>query len=614
MINIEKLSKKRYLNIIYFSIFYLLLNSFGFNDSQYRVMFLQLLTVYFVSSLLKIGDVIFYSINFAIFVYYFAQDGLTFTFLFLQLLFITTYQTNEYQFLRGLNIWSRNIAVSQKQIFSLSLIFFIVIVTQNIYLNFEIIDHDTSTSILVANDLFHGYLPYERQWDDKQPLFYVLNSLILYISDKNYLVYKIFFDIFTFFNAALIFLIAQKRNSQSYFASTISSCIYIFISSQPWATSEYSEIMSLTFIGGSYFLATSSTFSKYRYISAGLLFAFATLINIGTALFSFGFLAIFLIGKPQDIYKKILYFSFGFIPMHLLVLLIYYANGLIKIYLTTLISIPFSYTSTDTYFFYDIRVFIESLFNTNLFLSVVFLLLFFNTINIINNIIHSKFQHFQINSYILFLTLSVIFFFLAGKGYYHHFLYVVFFLPMSVSYIDGWHLKLTLYVSIALLSVLHIAPLAKDSFNNISSFEDIYNDYPIKKLSEKIDERFESDDYSILALDNLLVLYYLDKPNESYIVHPTNHNEYFIINNLINKNLISNNYLQTILNKRPDVIVCSISKDGKLYYELSTYLNFKCDERELQNSTVLKIPQEIFSKSEFYHNSNKINKVIFNSR
>ena len=185
---------------------------------------------------------------------------------------------------------------------------------------------------------------------------------------------------------------------------------------------------------------------------------------------------------------------------------------------------------------------------------------------------------------------------------------------MSVSYIDGWHLKLTLYVSIALLSVLHIAPLAKDSYNNIYSFEDIYNDYPIKKLSEKIDEIFESDDYSILALDNLLVLYYLDKPNESYIVHPTNHNEYFIINNLIEKNLISNNYLQTILNKRPDVIVCSISKDGKLYYDLSTYQNFKCDERELKNSSVLKIPQEIFSKSEFYYNSNKINKVIFNSR
>lgn len=614
MLNFVKLSKKRYLTIIYFLIFYLLLNNFGFNSAQSKVLFIQLLVVYFISSLLKMGDQIFYLINFAIFIYYFTQFGLTFTNLFLHLLFITTYQARNYQFVSLVNKWSGSFTANQKQIFSIFFIFFTVLITQNVYLNFEILDHDTSTSILIANDLFQGYLPYERQWDDKQPLFYVLNSIILFISQKNYLAYRIFFDIFTLTNALLIFFISRKRNNQKILSSTVSACFYIFISSQPWATSEYSEIMTLTFIGTSYYLVTNTTFSKYRYVFAGLSFAISTLINIGTLLFSFGFLVIILIGKPKDIYRKISYFSLGFAPIHLLVLLIYYTRGLIKIYLTTLVSIPFSYTSTDTYFFYDIRVFVESLFFTTPLLSIIFLLLLFNTINIINYLIHSKFQHFQINSYIIFFILSILFFFLAGKGYYHHFFYVIFFLSLSLSYIYISNLRLSFYVSMALISVVHMAPMVERSLNNLIYANDIYNEYPIKKLSEKIDGLFENDDYSVLALDNLLVLYYLDKPNESYIVHPTNHNEYFIINNLVDKNLVAQNYLKAILKEGPDIIICSTKTDGKLYYNLTTYPEFECDEKKLDNTSVLEVNQEIFRKTEFYYNSNKVNKVILNTK
>ena len=66
--------------------------------------------------------------------------------------------------------------------------------------------------------------------------------------------------------------------------------------------------------------------------------------------------------------------------------------------------------------------------------------------------------------------------------------------------------------------------------NNLSNLNDIQNNYPVYKLSQEIDSYFEKD-YSIFALEYILVLFYLDKTNYSYIVHPTNHNEFFIIDN-----------------------------------------------------------------------------------
>ena len=65
------------------------------------------------------------------------------------------------------------------------------------------------------------------------------------------------------------------------------------------------------------------------------------------------------------------------------------------------------------------------------------------------------------------------------------------------------------------------------------------------------------DDYKILAFDNILILYYLDKENYSYIVHPTNHYEKFITNDLIELGLISENQIENMFNEKPDILICS---------------------------------------------------------
>ena len=115
------------------------------------------------------------------------------------------------------------------------------------------------------------------------------------------------------------------------------------------------------------------------------------------------------------------------------------------------------------------------------------------------------------------------------------------------------------------------------SFTNISNLNLIYENYPLNKLAKEIDSKFD-DDYEILAFDSLLILYYLDKPNFSYIVHPTNHNEEFITDNLRKLNLITKDEPERLVNLEPDVIMCSnnsiiqceIYDYKKNYYELDS--------------------------------------------
>ena len=103
-------------------------------------------------------------------------------------------------------------------------------------------------------------------------------------------------------------------------------------------------------------------------------------------------------------------------------------------------------------------------------------------------------------------------------------------------------LYLLIFVSVTSLGLTQF----NKSSNNLVNLNNIYNDYPLKKLSKEIDQQFESD-YDILAFDSVLVLFYLDKPNFSYIVHPTNHNEQFITSKLIKRRLNKRSIGSTIL-------------------------------------------------------------------
>ena len=110
-------------------------------------------------------------------------------------------------------------------------------------------------------------------------------------------------------------------------------------------------------------------------------------------------------------------------------------------------------------------------------------------------------------------------------------------------------------VTLSILSNLYF--YSNNSFKNLSNLSETYNSYPLKELSTEIESYFETDDFNILALDYVLILYYLDKPSYSYIIHPTNHYQEYITKPLQQIGLVEKNEIQKLFNNNPDVIICN---------------------------------------------------------
>ena len=587
--------------------FFFLLNNFGFNDTNEKSSYLALFGLYLFCSFIKYGDYLFYFINSAFFVYTTINSEYDFSLLFFQILFLSLYISDN-ELINFSSKFSRfNLKGITNLVFVL-IIFIFTLLSQNNFLQYEILDHDTSTLLLISQEFFDGFLPYERQWDDKQPLFYFLSYIILLITNKNFLLFKVVFDIFTFVNASVIYFFVYTKLRKSFSVSIISSLLYLLISSQPWANSEYSEIMSLTFLSIGFYLSFGKR-NKYIFYLTGFFFSLSTLVNIGSSIFIIGFLYTLYLNFNQNYREAFFKFFMGFSVPHLLTIMIYSLNGLFKVYLTTILKIPISYTTTDSYFFYDFRVFIESIFKTNMFLCILFLIPVFNMSNVFFKLAVNRFRDNLNLSISLFIFCSILFFYLANKGFYHHLIYLIFFVSIALSLVLSNNLKVIVYLSFFVVLFNHFPNYATNSYSNLSEYNQIYEEYPLRNLSEQLMEEANNSDLSILALDNLLILFYLDQNNDTYIVHPTNHNEFFIIDNFINENIINANYIEQSLEKNIDFVICSTNKEDNLYYEINSQ-NFECTQSFFIGAKDLEISQDIFEDSEFYYNSNKITKIF----
>ena len=149
-------------------IIYLLLPSFGFNSVLVGNLYLVLLILFLFTSQIKFGNYIFLIFNLTMFMYLIFNKLFSFEFLFIQLLFVTLYQDNSTRIIEGYFNKFTELPKKIKSSILLPIISILIftLITQNNYLNYEIIDHDVSTSLVIANDIFNGNLPYERVWDD----------------------------------------------------------------------------------------------------------------------------------------------------------------------------------------------------------------------------------------------------------------------------------------------------------------------------------------------------------------------------------------------------------------------------------------------------------------
>ena len=462
-------------------------------------------------------------------------------------------------------------------------IFIINLLLQNAFVNFETIDWDISSYLVVSNEINQGHLPLERQWESKPPLLFYIYNFFTTLSGNNYLIFRILNDLIVYFLSIILFMISNKNFGNTKSVSLLISTTYIIFMSTVWNTLEYSELYSLIFLSVSFYFYTKKTFNNSSYLS-GVFLGLSILCNQGTLIFFLGFVFSLIFKNSDEVNNKLIFlikFIFGIAIPNLIFLFLYYSNNLFDIYFAHFFSIPLSYASEGFNFLGGLIDYLRSLYKFNAALYTLFIFIIISvSIHSLNNRIKNKKNIFySIDDISIFIIFSIIFYFVGSHGYYHHLLFLIFFLPLSIMKIATTAQKnlFILFLVSALISTsITQFPL---SINNLKEFDTTYENYPLRALSEEIDSYFDDEDYTILAFDYNLVLFYLNKHNQSYIVHSENYLEDYIVNELIEIEYISENEINYLLDQEADVVICSprmikngvVTKNELINCEISDY-------------------------------------------
>ncbi len=440
--------------------------------------------------------------------------------------------------------------------FLLLTIIFLIIIFQNSLINFETMDWDVSTYLVVANDIGNGNLPYENQWDDKGPVLYFFFYLLSTIANNNFLLFKLLSDLVIIMISInlfyLIYLMIKKDNIVTPFIGTI---VYVLMMALPWANVEYSEVYALFFISFSLIIFHLNKNKKINIIISGILFGLSTLTNQGAGIFIFAYLLLIYFYKKNI--KDVIYFCLGVSLPHLFFLFLYIFNNSIDIYLTTLFSIPLSYSSSTSFnIFIEFKNFIRDLYTFNIFFFMIISFLLVIKIFEYKDYIFKENNKIQYNND-LFLISSILFYLIASTGYKHHLLFFFFFISMSVISLRGVRTEIFLFIIVFVGSLSIFPNYYQESKNNLLNLETVYESYPIRKAAIEIQKNIDKNNYTVLALDYQILNYYLDKPNLSKIIHPTNYTEESILKELRKINYITKREIDYLLEDKPDVIICS---------------------------------------------------------
>jgi hypothetical protein len=427
--------------------------------------------------------------------------------------------------------------------YSFILLLLITYLTQNAYINYESIDWDISSYLVASNNLSFDNLPYQNQWESKQPILYILYKFIIVFSKGNLVLFKLINDLIIFLISLMLFNLVKKELKSNYFSLLISSLYLVFMST-PWGTAEYSEVFSLFFIVLGLNILSTNKQSFVNLFMVGLIFGISIMINIGSAIVIIG--TVFFL--ERNIINKSIYLLLGSTVPLILLTYFYHSRELSKIFLETTFYIPLNYPSSSTFSPKILIDFLRSYFEFNKLLYLIMVLAFITLLKQI------RFASFKIYS---LLVTSLIFVFIALHGYYHHYIFFIFFLTYSmVTIFRGSSKNLySLLMLMAIFSVLlNVGPKSVENLYNVDKLQD---NYPIYNLQQELNE-IVNKEYTVFALDYHLINFYLKQDNFSYIVHPTNLEEEFITSRLIQLNKIQDKEISSLIqNMYPDVVICS---------------------------------------------------------
>tara|TARA_B100001939_G_C16900963_1_gene599958 strand:+ start:253 stop:1131 length:879 start_codon:yes stop_codon:yes gene_type:complete len=234
----------------------------------------------------------------------------------------------------------------------------------------------------------------------------------------------------------------------------------------------------------------------------------------------------------------------------------YFRKGLLDVYISNYIQLPLAYTKSSLSSFYELKVWVRGFYEYDAYLyTALFLIFIFFIIELVKN---SSIKKYIANPGFLGLIFSLLLYFIAGHNYYHHLFYFLFFSSLLIAQLSQInHLKsIIFFIFISFLSVF--VQSFSPAFANLKNLNETQSNYPLYQLAGELESSLiDSNDAEILSLDYVLLLYYLEKPNYSYLVHPSNHFDEAVVETLQNLNKIGNNHISKMIEDEPRIIICN---------------------------------------------------------
>ena len=470
--------------------------------------------------------------------------------------------------------------IRKYQILIFALLGFYLLITQNNFLHYEIISIDIPSYLVASQHVSFDNLPFESQWESKGPLFIYFYKLIQIFSGKSLVLFKILNDFLLFVIVIFLYLTALNL-SKDHLISIGSSLFFISIVSHEWYVGELSELYCLIFLSIVTYISSLEHKKKFHYTISLLLLSLSTLINQSTIIFFLSYLVYYFLYIEKYNLKKLFRLIFIFSTPHIFFLVLYIINGLLDIYLINYIFLTFGYVQEGRFEFTEVIIWLKRMFIFNRFL---FYSIFLITISVLINFLTTIKEQNNKTIFIIFnIFASVLIYIIGGHNYVHHLYYFIFFISLGGIFLLTKFTKYT-FLAVVILAASQIwVSTFSTSIYNLSNIEKIQNEYPLYSLSQEI--KINKKEYNTLAFDHLLLLFYLDKDNESYIIHPFNNFEEYIVELLINSGKLKSNefsHFSYYVETEPDLIVCNpraivlgvpTRLDGKEYFncEISDY-------------------------------------------
>ena len=171
-------------------------------------------------------------------------------------------------------------------------LFVLAVLCRYPYFSIPVIDWDESAFILVARDILLGHLPFERLYENKPPLLYVIIAGFLTISDS--IAGLRLLGSFWVAGGAVLLFFAAKRLMPFGFALLSAVFLIIFIGNfcterHFWGNAGFalmSEVIATPFICGLIWVLCKPSLKNRDYFMMGLMVAMAGLVR--TNLFVLG--------------------------------------------------------------------------------------------------------------------------------------------------------------------------------------------------------------------------------------------------------------------------------------------------------------------------------------